>query len=165
MKNGREIMASPGVLVMVAIIGLAATSCDNDAAPRDCGVDGHVWGEWVTRAATYYEPGERTRTCYFCGRAEVNALPVLQHNWGPAVRDPAPTCAAPGKETRTCLRCGETNVIDLPMLSHDWGAWIRIIESTLTSTGLQRRYCRFVAYCGAAAQTMTLPVLCPPDIG
>ena len=107
---------------------------------RDCNIDGHAYGEYVSDGnATCTEDGTKTRTCTRCGATEtvVDEGSALGHT-PEAVAEKAPTCTEEGAKNGTvCSVCGEVLQAHeiIPPLGHAEEI-IPAVAPTCTETGL-----------------------------
>lgn len=105
----------------------------------------HTFGDWnVTKEATEYEAGEKTRVCSVCGKEEkaaIEKLPHTTHDYTYNSKVVAPTCEDKGYTENFC-KCGASQKTDeVVATGHTWGEWKVTKEATLTSEGEKTRTC------------------------
>ena len=95
-----------------------------DLKPKhDCGMDGHIWGEWnIVAESTCTEEGKEERVCTICGETDTQGIPALGHDMSEWKTVVEPTCTEEGKMESVCSRCGKTDTQSIPALGHDWNA-------------------------------------------
>ncbi len=107
---------------------------------RDCNIDGHAFGEYVSDGnATCTEDGTKTRTCTRCGIKETVADEGSALGHTPEeVAEKAPTCTEEGaKNGVICAVCGEVLEAEevVPALGHTEEI-LPAVAPTCTETGL-----------------------------
>jgi hypothetical protein len=98
------------ILVIITVIGLALTACDDGRKPSSGGGGTgctHTWGNDVVTPPTCETAGYTTQTCSVCSETQkINPTAATGHTWQWLITT-FPTDTDDGEETRTCSLCDE----------------------------------------------------------
>ena len=121
---------------------------------------GHDYSEeWtIDSDPTCSQAGSKSHHCSRCdSKADVTAIPTLEHTWNAGAVTTNPTCEAEGVKTFTCTVCNAVTTEPVPALGHDYSEdWTTDTPATCTEAGSKSHHC---SRCDSKADVTVIPAL------